>query len=409
MIKHILLLVLSLVLGIAVIVKTKDSPIENDFLNNLLMNNTLSPNENNTQNKEDKEDKEEIKVPDETDQNEEDTQQKEDKEETDKKEENKEENKDKQETDKKEENKDKEEDNKKEEDKEVESDKKEDKEETDKKDEEEPENNKDITVKYKVNYSGSTYTGLPSLKAVTYTVNNAVTLDNTSYAFSYGIAKNGKPHSITVNNQNRFDAYKSNALAWDNKASDKRLYLTFDCGYEYQNLTSEVLDILKEKNIKASFFVTGSFVKSSPNIVARMINEGHIVGSHSNKHKDSTSLTHEQLATDTLAVHNMLRVQFGYNDEYYRFPSGVYSEDTLNLIHNLGYKSVFWSVAYRDWDTDNQKGKDYAYETVTSRLHSGAVVLLHAVSKDNVEALSDIIDYATNEGYQFKSLNDYYK
>ena len=101
---------------------------------------------------------------------------------------------------------------------------------------------------------------------------------------------------------------------------------------------------------------------------------------------------------------NYLRVKFGYSSPFFRFPEGACSESALDLVQNTGYKSVFWSSAYADWDVENPKGEQYAFDTVTSRLHPGCVLLLHAVSPDNAEALGDIIDYAIGEGYTFKSL-----
>lgn len=272
---------------------------------------------------------------------------------------------------------------------------------------------KDETVKvsFNVQGNGNTYTGLNSLPSVTYTVKDPYNVENLStqsYSFSFGAASDGKPHNITVNNQKRFDSFGTNALAWDNKTNEKVLYLTFDCGYEYKNLTSLILDTLKEKGVSAAFFCTQSYLKSSPQVVTRMIMEGHIVGNHSVTHPSNcAALTKEELAKELLGVHNYLRVNFGYQSKYFRFPTGAYSESAINLVNSVGYRSIFWSIAHADWDPENQPGVDVSFDTVTSRLHPGAVILLHSTSPDNVEILGDFIDYARNEGYVFKTLDEY--
>lgn len=273
------------------------------------------------------------------------------------------------------------------------------------------ETNEDKIVQYYVDKKSSTYTGRSSLSQVEYTVKDPLNkkgLSTNKFSFSFGAAKDGKPHSITVDNQAIFDRFGTNALAWDNKTSSKVLYLTFDCGYEYKNLTSVMLDTLKEKGIKGAFFVTDSYLRSSPQIVARMINEGHIVGNHTVTHpSDSAILPKEQLASELLGVHNNLLANFGYKSKYFRFPTGAYSECAIDLVNNVGYRSVFWSIAHTDWDPDNQSGVDVSFETVTSRLHPGAVILLHTTSPDNAQILGDFIDYALSQGYEFRSLDQY--
>lgn len=237
---------------------------------------------------------------------------------------------------------------------------------------------------------------------------NTRNLSTKRYSFSFGAAKNGKPHSITVNNQERFDSFGTGALAWDNKTDGKVLYLTFDCGYEYQNLTADILDTLKEKDVKAAFFCTLHYLKSSSNNVQRMVDEGHIVGNHSANHpSDCSTLSREELADEILGVHNYMRANYAYDCRYFRFPVGVYSENALDLVQSIGYRSVFWSIAHADWNPDKQPGKNVSYQTLTSRLHSGAVVLLHATSPDNAAILGDFIDYARSQGYEFSSLDEY--
>lgn len=268
-------------------------------------------------------------------------------------------------------------------------------------------------VTYHVENDGTTFTDKPSLREMSYTVydpDNKRGLSEQSYEFTYGKAQGGKPHNTTVNNQKRFDGLGYDVLAWDNKTptSEKVLYLTFDCGYKYEDLTVRILDTLKEKNVKAAFFCTMPYLKTASEEVVRMINEGHIVGNHSTNHpSDCAKISRTELAKELLGVQNYLRVKFGYTSKYFRFPTGRNSENALELVDSIGYRSIFWSVAHRDWDPKNQPGEDMSFETVTSRLHPGAVILLHSTSPDNAAILGKLIDYARDMGYTFRSLDEY--
>ena len=257
---------------------------------------------------------------------------------------------------------------------------------------------------------GNTFTGIDPLDCVSFIVpdaENTRRLSNEQTDFSFGAAKGGEPHWITVDNQELFDRLNVNTLAWDNKTGRKYLYLTFDCGYEYENLTSEILDILNDKNVPAAFFCTLSYLKEAPDVVTRMIREGYTVGNHSTTHPNCTKLTREQMAWEILGVENYLRVNFGYSSRYFRFPSGQYSPNMLDVADSVGQRTVFWSIAHADWDPENQPGVQKTYNTITSRLHPGAVILLHTTSPDNVAVLADFIDYARDQGYEFRTLDDY--
>ncbi|MDR1628824.1 MAG: polysaccharide deacetylase family protein [Oscillospiraceae bacterium] len=263
-----------------------------------------------------------------------------------------------------------------------------------------------VPVDTPTNGDGKTFTGrdpLPLADFKSFDPNNKKGLPTTKIAHAYGVAANEKPHSISVNNQKFFDEKGYDALALDTKSQGKVLYLTFDAGYE-NGYTAKILDTLKEKGVKAAFFCTLPQIKQYPQLIARMINEGHIVGNHSNTHPSFAEISRTQMAKEMQDYDDYLRTKFGYSAPVFRFPKGEYSESALDLVESLGYKSVFWSVAYGDWDLDNQKGKDYAVSTVTARLHPGAVILLHSVSPDNAAALGDIIDWARAKGYTFKSL-----
>jgi peptidoglycan-N-acetylmuramic acid deacetylase len=230
-------------------------------------------------------------------------------------------------------------------------------------------------------------------------------LSTEKISHSYGVAKDGKPNQISVDYQNLFDEKGWDAVCLDTKSEEKVLYLTFDCGYENGN-TVKVLDVLKEKKVPAAFFCTLYEVKQNKDLIKRMIDEGHIVGNHSNTHPSFAEISRTQMAEEIKSMDDYLRSEFDYSSPFFRYPKGEYNENSMDLVNSLGYKCVFWSCSYADWDVNNQKGKQYAFDTVTSRLHPGAIILLHSVSPDNAQALSDIIDYARQNGYKFKSLND---
>ena len=259
-------------------------------------------------------------------------------------------------------------------------------------------------------YTGTdkTFTGYEPLPLLDFSDVKSDKLDSmprTMISHSYGVAKNEKPHEISVTNQKFFDEKEFDAVCLDPSADDKLVYLTFDCGYE-NGFTSKILDTLKEKNVKAAFFCTLPQVKENSELIARMIREGHIVGNHSVTHPDFSSLSESEIIEEIKGFDDYMREKFGYSSLYFRYPQGKYSEYALTVLNSLGFKCVFCSLAYADWETDNQKGAMYAYETVMSRIHPGAVILLHSVSSDNAGALGDIIDSCREKGYEFCSLED---
>jgi peptidoglycan-N-acetylmuramic acid deacetylase len=255
--------------------------------------------------------------------------------------------------------------------------------------------------------ANATYTGLPPLSEVTLTVSdpeNSKGLPTAKIEHSYGVSKDAKPNQISIDSEAFFESKGYKAVTYDSRTESKVLYLTFDCGYE-NGYTAKILDVLKEKQVPAAFFCTLDDIKEEPQIIARMINEGHIVGNHSHTHPSFPSLSRSQMAKEIQDCDNYLRTNFGYTSKFFRFPKGDYSECALDLVQSVGFVSVFWSLSYSDWDTNEQKGADYAFEKVTQRLHPGAIMLLHAVSSDNAGALGRIIDYAREQGYEFSTLD----
>jgi len=192
---------------------------------------------------------------------------------------------------------------------------------------------------------------------------------------------------------------------WIGSSSEKTLYLTFDEGYE-NGYTPQILDILKANDVKAAFFVTGHYLKSQPELIKRMVNEGHIVGNHTDSHPSIPGLTDEKIKQE------LQLVELGYEQvtgrqgmKYLRPPMGEYSERTLALTRELGYHNIFWSMAFVDW-VPMPGGSDEAYQSVMDNLHNGALVLLHAVSKDNTEALDKILKDTKAQGYTFGTLDE---
>lgn len=187
--------------------------------------------------------------------------------------------------------------------------------------------------------------------------------------------------------------------------NEKSVYLTFDAGYD-NGMLDKILDTLKEKNVKATFFVTGDFVKRFPKLVLRIYHEGHLACNHSYSHKKITSLTKNELNDDLKKLENEYYKLTGLEMiHYFRPPEGEFDRTSLLNLKELGYKTIFWSIAYKDWVVDEQSGKDYCVKTIMDNLHNGAIILMHSVSSSNQIALSTVIDKITNEGYTFKTVD----
>ncbi|MGI5966702.1 MULTISPECIES: polysaccharide deacetylase family protein [Anaerotruncus] len=195
--------------------------------------------------------------------------------------------------------------------------------------------------------------------------------------------------------QEKYGKYNAYFIA---PAGSNKFYLTFDEGYE-NGYTPAILDVLKEKGVSAVFFVTGDFVRSNPELVQRMIDEGHVVGNHTNHHKVPVEQADvETCYQDIKELHDLVAEQFGYDMYLYRPPQGLFSEQTLAMVQDLGYTTVLWSFAYADWDPDKQMGSEAALQKTTKMLHDGGIYLLHAVSKDNAAILGELIDEAESRG-----------
>lgn len=217
----------------------------------------------------------------------------------------------------------------------------------------------------------------------------------------WGFRKN-KNHEIPD-----IGSYKEmiDGLAYYVGENEKTVYLTFDVGYDNGNL-SKILDTLKEKNIKATFFVTGDFANRFKDLLVRIKEEGHLIGSHTYNHKDITKLSFNELKEELDLLNNKIKEYTGEEiDLYFRPPEGKFDRRSLEYINKLGYKTIFWSIAYVDWYQDKSYGRDYVLNNVINNLHNGAICLMHTVSKDNATYLADVIDQIHNEGYSIKNLD----
>ena len=191
-------------------------------------------------------------------------------------------------------------------------------------------------------------------------------------------------------------------------SEDKYVYLTFDAGYE-AGYTEKILDVLKENNVTATFFITGHYLNTAEDLVKRMIDEGHIVGNHTVNHKSMPDIDDIKIKEEMMNLHESVYKKFGYEMTYLRPTMGEYSERTLSIIKNLGYKTVMWSLAYDDWDEQKQGREEYGKDKVLSNIHNGAIILLHATSKDNSNILDSLIKEIKEQGYEFKSLGEFKK
>lgn len=199
----------------------------------------------------------------------------------------------------------------------------------------------------------------------------------------------------------KYDAY------YVGNADEKVIYLTFDCGYENGN-TEAILDALKKHNAPATFFVVGHYLESAPDMVKRMVEEGHTVGNHTYHHPDMSKISDLaafQKEMDDVKT-KFKEVTGADMTMYYRPPQGKYSASNLQMAKDLGYSTFFWSLAYVDWNVDSQPSHEEAMKKLTGRIHPGAVVLLHNTSKTNGEIMDDILTKWEEMGYTFGKLED---
>lgn len=189
-------------------------------------------------------------------------------------------------------------------------------------------------------------------------------------------------------------------------ASQKVIYLTFDCGYE-NGYTASILDTLKKHNAPAAFFVVGNMIESAPDLIRRMVAEGHIVGNHTYHHPDMSSISDQAAFQKELeSLEALFQETTGQTmSKYYRPPQGKYNVENLRQAKALGYKTILWSLAYVDWYVDNQPTPEQAYSKLLPRIHDGAIVLLHSTSRTNAEILDELLTKWEEMGFSFASLD----
>jgi peptidoglycan-N-acetylmuramic acid deacetylase len=185
------------------------------------------------------------------------------------------------------------------------------------------------------------------------------------------------------------------------------IYLTFDAGYE-NGCTEKILDILKKHEVKAAFFLVGHYIEKNADLVRRMTGEGHIVGNHTMHHPDMSKISDPMAFEKELKdLENLYKEVTGQVlPKFYRPPQGIYSEENLKMAQELGYKTVFWSLAYVDWNNDAQPTKEQAFSKLLPRIHNGAVVLLHSTSQTNAEILDELLTKWKEAGYRFGTLEE---
>ena len=203
------------------------------------------------------------------------------------------------------------------------------------------------------------------------------------------------------------DQLKEYNAAYMGDPGQKVLYLTFDAGYE-NGCTEKILDTLKKQDVKAAFFLVGNYIEKNADLVRRMAEEGHTVGNHTMHHPDMSAVSDPAaFAKELKDLEDLYRETTGKElAKYYRPPQGLYSEDSLRMAKDLGYQTVFWSLAYVDWNNDSQPTREQAFAKLLPRTHPGAVVLLHSTSKTNADILDELLTKWKEEGYRFGTMEE---
>lgn len=224
-------------------------------------------------------------------------------------------------------------------------------------------------------------------------------------SYSWYFTRNSQ-HQTPFVNQDISNLLSANGAFYVLPNNNSRIYLTFDAGYE-KGYTARILDTLKANGVHAAFFITGQYLRTQPELAKRMKAEGNLVCNHTVNHPDCSKISSDSLKKEIKSLEEQyLQVTGQEMDRYLRPPMGKYSESSLKTTQELGYKTVFWSIAFNDWDPSNQPGADYSYNHVLNNIHPGAVILLHAVSQSDTEALDRIIKDLQSQGYVFATFNE---
>ncbi|CCZ18723.1 delta-lactam-biosynthetic de-N-acetylase [Clostridium sp. CAG:780] len=252
---------------------------------------------------------------------------------------------------------------------------------------------------------GNTDTNKNVLTSTTINGIEIESLDNKK--IGWGIKRNDNHEQPDVGNVNRKILDKYQGLYMGNK-EQKLVYLTFDLGYE-AGYTPKILEVLKQNEVKATFFITAHYVNTQPDLVKQMIDEGHIIGNHTVNHKSMPSCSLDTIKKEVMDLHSAIYEKFGYEMKFIRPPKGEYSERTVAYTNTLGYTSVMWSFGYDDWDEKKQGREEYGKKKILDNVHNGEIMLLHATSKDNANILEDVIKEIKNMGYEFRNIDQFEK
>ena len=220
----------------------------------------------------------------------------------------------------------------------------------------------------------------------------------------WGIKRDNTHKQPDVGAKNKEMLENNNGICLGNDI-DNKIYLTFDSGYE-AGYTDKILDVLKENDVKATFFITSHYLNTASEKVERMIQDGHIIGNHTVNHKSLPSISDEEIEKEIMILHHVMYEKYEYEMKYIRPPKGEFNERTLKKCASLGYKTVMWRFAYCDWDEKKQPSINEATKIIENNFHSGEIMLLHSNSKTNSEVLDTIIKKAKSDGYEFKSLDE---
>ena len=240
--------------------------------------------------------------------------------------------------------------------------------------------------------------------------NQDATIQTTSKSFDtkimeWGMERGKDNQQPDFGTENRKILEENEGICVGN-STDKFIYLTFDEGYE-AGYTESILNILQQNNVKATFFITSHYLNTASTLVERMINEGHIIGNHTCNHPNMPTISDETIEEEIMKLHQAVYEKFNYEMKYFRPPQGKFNERTLKKTSELGYKTVMWSFAYSDWNEKKQPSIEEAKDKIISNFHCGEIMLLHPNSKTNAEVLDTIIKEAKNQGYEFKSLDEF--
>ena len=222
------------------------------------------------------------------------------------------------------------------------------------------------------------------------------------------LKRNGNSQPILPDALREIEGHKAYYLntALKDDGAEKRLYLTFDAGYEKGNV-EKILDVLRDERVPAAFFILDHIILKNTELVKRMANEGHLVCNHTKNHKDLTKYDRAYMIENLTDLEKIYEEKTGQKmAKYFRFPEGCFSPETLSVADEMGYKTVFWSLAYADWDNDKQPSADKAMELLLSNTHNGAVVLLHPTSATNAQIMKELIAKWREMGYGFGTLDE---